>query len=456
MASVLIQDGLDVLIHDLEVESISPSELLREIRDEHVVLLGLSCVTVSLKNACRIAALVKRSSPDTLVIIGGPHVTYMIADSLQFAGIDAVAYGEGENIIRDLCRNLLDNRPWQDTRGIALRTDDGRIHVNPPHDIIEDLDSLPFPALYLLELDRYLSPGILMTARGCPFKCQFCSESMAGYGPKIRRGYRLRSIDNVMAEVENFIHLYGVTSFFFADDTFTINKRRTLELCAALTDLKRQGGLGEKMSFTCESRADIVTEELIQAMSEAGCAGIQFGLESGSQVILDTISKGTKVDQYREAVRWCSKYGVKTTLSFMFPNPGDTAETVAETKAFLGELYELGASSFIPSLTTPYPGTELFQRHADLGIKILTDDWDLYNCNTPIITTNNFDLLQIREVYDELVGICQEYNINRIQGTAVMTDDVLNSLERVGMDRTAIVRFQKIGQITRRFTNATR
>lgn len=392
MASVLIQEGLSVSAYDLEVTDISPIKLLNEVKEKKIQVLGLSCVTVSFKNACRIAALIKQGSPDTLIVIGGPHVTYMIRETLMFRGIDAVAYGEGEYIIRDLCHNLTNGKnAWQETRGIAFRRDDGDIQINLPHDIVNDLDTLPYPALHLLELDKYYSPGIIMTARGCPFRCQFCSESMTGnHDLKIRKGYRLRSIANVIGEIENYLYIYGISQIFFADDTLTINRDRTLELCEELIDLRYKARSKKEFTFSCESQVDMITEDLVQALSEAGCTGIQFGLESGSQEILDSIHKGTKLNQYQDVVRWCAKYGIKTTLSFMLPNPTDSENTFKETKKFLQEIYDLGADSFAPSLTTPYPGTELYHRRDELGLTILTDDWDVYNCNTPIVTTRNF------------------------------------------------------------------
>jgi radical SAM superfamily enzyme YgiQ (UPF0313 family) len=447
---MLLQENVSVTAVDLEIDDISPAALVSTIAERNVVLVGISCVTVSFRNACRIAAKIKRTHDHVVIVIGGPHVTFMIEDTLSYEGIDAVCFGEGENVIVDLYRAIAENGDWRTTRGIAYLTESGEVLTNPGAADIKDLDTLPYPALHLFNLDRYRSAGVVMTTRGCPFKCFFCSEAMTGYGPKIRRGYRIRSVENVLGEVRNGIYVYGIREFFFADDIFTLNKNRTKHLCEALAVMRTESEAASRFRFSCEARADTVSEDLVRTMAEAGCIGIQFGLESGSQDILDSIGKGTTIEEYKDAVRWCARYGISTALSFMFPHPNETDETLAQTKALIEELRKLGATNFVPALTTPYPGTELYMRRDEFKVTVLTENWDLYSCNWPVIETANFKLDRIRTEYAALMSICQEINVaNSHERSVRVSEDMLDALEEISVvDRATILGFKRIGQIT--------
>jgi radical SAM superfamily enzyme YgiQ (UPF0313 family) len=149
-------------------------------------------------------------------------------------------------------------------------------------------------------------------------------------------------------------------------------------------------------------------------------------------------------------VSWCSHYGISTALSFMFPHPEETEETLAETKRLIAELRDLGATNFVPALTTPYPGTELYMRSEQFQIRILTENWDLYSCNWPVLETKNFGLERIRSEYANLMDICQQINIaNTSTGSVTVSERMLDALERVSsVDRASILGFKRIGQVT--------
>ena len=434
LASICLQLDYSAAIRDLEREDLDANALFMYLQQVRPRLVCISCVTLSYKNALKVARIAKRAVPDCLVIMGGPHVTYTARETVAHEeAVDCVGIGEGELIVRELAERWIGGSgDWKATSGIAFRVDstsdrlgselsgvggtlevDGvPTHVNPPQPWIKDLDALPFPAWHLMPLHLYGLPGVIMSTRGCPFKCNFCAESESGIGYQIRKGYRVRSSDNVLQEMRILYEVFGLTSFFFADDTFTLRKNRTFELCEQLKDLQRDisAQTDRRLKWTCESRVDMVNEELLAAMAASGCTTIQYGLESGSQRILDAIKKNTTLDQMRDAVRWAVKYDIKPVCSLLFPNPDDTPETLEETKSFMAEMKDLGVDKFIPSLATPFPGTELWNDADRLGLTFLTRDLNQYNLNTPIITTRHFDEEGVRRGYQGLVQLALSFN----------------------------------------------
>ncbi len=454
LASMVLQLGYSAQIVDLEREELEADDLFALLRREQPRLVAISCVTLSYKNALKVARIAKLACPECLVIMGGPHVTYMARETLaEEPAVDCIGIGEGELIIVELARRWLgDGGDWRHTRGIARRaaateqngggegswrevTGVGTL-VNPPQPWLRDLGALPMPAWHLMQLHLYGLPGVVMTARGCPFKCNFCAESTSGVGYQIRRGYRKRTVENVMRELRFLYDVFGLTSFFFADDTFTLDRKRTYQLCAALKELQCEiavEGKGRRLKWTCESRADVVTEDLIETMADAGCTTIQYGLESGSQQILKSIKKNVTLEQLRNAIGWASQNGIKPVCSLLFPNPDDTLETLGETKAFMAELRDLGVDKFIPSLITPFPGTELWIDHERLGLRFLTRDTNQYNLNTPVVTTRHFDEAGVRRGYQELVQLALTFN-STDEDWDVPLKDPMSFLREQGID----------------------
>ena len=184
----------------------------------------------------------------------------------------------------------------------------------------------------------------------------------------------------------------------FADDTFTLNRKHVLRLCALLEDMASEG---KGVPWMCATRADLVDRELLGAMARAGCYGIQYGVEAGSQEILDLIGKGITLDQVRQAVKTSVESGIQEVLcSFMFPHPADTTATIRAQKEFMKELTGLGARISM-SYTSPYPGTVYYEHAKELGIEILSGSWDDFNAKHLNITTEHLSK-------DELISLSEE------------------------------------------------
>lgn len=353
LAAVLERDGHQVRIFDFALCPNAPlEEDVQQVCTFDPEMIGITAMSSVYHSAMQTATLLK-AYLGRPIVIGGPHATvYPERVLAESPVIDCVVRGEGEETIRQLARAL-------DGTGSNLGAIDGltyrkrsEIVSNPDRPLIRDLDSLPFPARHLFDLKRYglRTPGgqpmvTVMSSRGCPYNCSYCFKGIVG------RTYRQRSPGNIIAELRQVIDQYDVRNFYFIDDLFTIDRHRlnalTEQLVAARLDIRWQ----------CLGRVDRVDAEVLRKMYAAGCRRIHYGIESGNQQILDGVGKGIKLEQVRQAVRWTQEAGIEVKGYFMLGLPGDTEETLQQTIDLATEL-DLDETMF--SLTTPFPGTRLW------------------------------------------------------------------------------------------------
>ena len=394
IAANLLAHQFDVKMVDFAVSDPNPEDFELEIRRQQPKILGITASTSTYKKALGIARKAKEIDWGTVTVIGGPHVTFTAQEALAHPEIDLVVRNEGEITMLELCRLYLRGEGRLDgIEGITYRSKD-TIVSNPTRPLIRDLDQLPFPARHLLPLDLYKIPGTLITSRGCPSRCIFCAAQAMSGGT-----YRARSPRNVLAEIDEMKRRYNPSFYFVADDAFTVFHNRTKEICAGL---KRIG-----VRWICESRANFVNRDLLRTMADSGCFAIQFGVESGSQVVLNSIRKGITVDQVRNAAKWARELGLLTVCTFMVPHPEDTLETIAETKRVMLELKSQGVFVHV-STTTPFPGTYLWDHAAELGVRMVSDDLEDYDLATPIMETRHLRIDQVSPVYEDLVLISSQ------------------------------------------------
>ncbi|MEM2123515.1 MAG: radical SAM protein [Candidatus Bathyarchaeia archaeon] len=391
IASTLMSHGFKVGIVDAAIENLALDDIHKIIRKEDPRLLGISAATYTYKNALRIAEVGKEVNDSIFTVLGGPHVTFKVDDALRDGAVDGVVRGEAEYTTLDLVRVIFRRGKLNNVAGLSFKLSNGQHVHNPDRPLIRDLDSLPFPARRSLPLNLYRIPASIITSRGCPYNCIFCAAKALSGGV-----YRVRSPENVVAEVEEMSEIINPEFLFIADDTFTVFHDRTKRIAESL---KARG-----LRWVCESRVNTVNREIINILAESGCFSIQFGVESGSQKILDSISKGITVEQVRKAVNWCLESGIQPVCSFMVPHPEDTWETIGETERFMEELKRLGVQIFV-SLTTPFPGTILYENASELGLRFLTDDTDDYNLASPVVETRNFKVEDIEEIFSRFVDI---------------------------------------------------
>ena len=293
---------------------------IREIfRQSQADLVGITTMTTTLPSSFKVASLCKEYSRHCQVVMGGIHPTVEPHRIMQNPNVDFVVKGEGEETLLELVQTLSSNSlALGEINGLGYRRK-GILTMNPPRKMMPDINLLPFPGRHLvLRPDLYSDEmGAIVTSRGCPFKCTFCEAHNIW-----TRKVRYSTVDNVLAEMKEVINTYHVKGFRFDDDSFTIDRRRILELCQKIIDEKLE------ISWSCLSRVDLVDDELLAAMKKAGCFKINFGIESGSDRIRQMINKGISNSHIYEALRLVRKNHIKFGCCFLIGLPYETEEDV--------------------------------------------------------------------------------------------------------------------------------
>ncbi len=390
LGAVSERRGDEVKIFDADVEDGSVTDAVREF-DPHLV--GITANTSQVKQAWRTAQAVK-SVKDVFLVLGGPHPSVLPAESAERPEVDLVVRGEGEDIWLDISNvvdgllaagadatagRILDPQadPFADLFGVTYQTADGQMHHNPDHPPVADLDALPWPAYHLFKMERYtnLQPATdsiegarsfsLLTSRGCPYRCTYCSQSI------MPQQWRARSPQNVLAEWRHLVEDLGAQEIGVLDDTANVRMQRLMDL----SDLLIENNLDHvPWIFVNGIRANLVNRELLARMKAAGLKRTAFGVESGDPEILAALNKKIDMETIRQAFRDAKMVGLETIGFFIIGLPGETEETMERTIRFAIELDPMIANF---SMMTPFPGTQVYEMVKENG-HFLMKDWDDY------------------------------------------------------------------------------
>ncbi len=401
VAQYLIEQGHEVELIDLNITGLNPARIRATLNRVHPQLVGVSSHTETYPNALAIAELVKAHDSRISVVFGGPHASILPLEVLAEPDVDYVSVGEGERTAGELALALETGAGpavLQAIAGLGFKLD-GMPTLNQPREPL-DAAEIGRPARDLLSLEFYEDAhNVLVSRGGCPYRCPFCSASYIWGGKR-----RMRPVADVIAEVDQVIREYGAQHIFFVDDILTLDKRWLGELMDAI-----EAYAGD-FTWGCATRVDRVDGEMLRRMSETGCTGIQFGIESGAPEILSSV-KGIRKEDALEAVRCAVAEGIKVSCSFMIPFPDDTEDTLRQTKEFMQEVRDVGGRLLI-SYTTPFPGTMFYERAEELGLDILTEDWSLYDCKHVVMGTKNFSVERIEELAE---GIANDLAMSRTE-----------------------------------------
>ncbi len=361
LATCLREHGVSVGIVDAMFDSLSRQETIERIIRRCPRLVGITAMTHEIVQAVEVAKAVRRDLPETRIVIGGPHCTALPARTLEeFDAFDFGVYGEGEHTLVQLYGALKTGREeFDNIPGLVFRRN-GEAVVNPPREMINDLDSLPRPAWDLYHpSERYRVFG----SRGCPFKCIFCMRVL---GDKVR----FRSAKNVVDEIEWLVDRYHPRQISFSDETFIIRRKWVLKIC----DDMISRGLQKRIKWNCNGRVNITDEELLARMKEAGCVRIGFGIESGNEEILRVAQKGTTLQQIREAVAACKRVGLETEAFYILGFPGETRKTAMDT---IRLAVELNTTTAAFGIMVPYPGTKVAEmvKRGEGGYRMISENW---------------------------------------------------------------------------------
>ena len=377
LSSVLEKEGHKVKIIDAPTLNYDWKNLREETRGFKPDIVGITSTTSTIYDAYKVAELIKEYNSRIKVVIGGPHVSFTSDDTLkECSSIDIVVRGEGEETMKEIVNSFNRERlPLEEIRGINFR-DNGKIVQTENRPFIENLDELPFPAYSLLPIDKYKVGkkqfANIITSRGCPFSCIFCSSSQL-----CGKRWRARSPENVIKELEVLKDDYNIQEVEVVDDTFTLNNKRAEKICDLI--IKK----GFNISWSASSRVNTITQELANKMKRAGCHILYFGIESGSQKILNIIQKGITLTQSEKAVQIAKKANINTLGSFIIGIPGETKQTIKKTIKFVKKLSPSLAQF---TICTPYPGTKLFKIAKEKHL-LLTKNWSKYTILDSVMKT---------------------------------------------------------------------
>ncbi len=396
VAAAFREAGAEVILLDYIVEKYAPEKMRRSLEEFQPDAVGTTAVTMNFKGAAEILSDVKTFFPDLVTIIGGPHVTFDSADTLrQYPAIDVVALGEAESTIKEFTPQILNRKAWHSIQGISFLDGETLIN-NERREFIKDLDSIAQPVRDILSVSRYLALGFpvsIITSRGCPYRCIFCQGTRM-VGHKIR----YREAEQIADEIENILAL-GFRRINIADDFFTSSKKRVRLLCE---EIKRRN---IKFEWAAFARVNSVSHELLEMMMEVGCDTISFGLESGNEEMLERVEKHMKLDQARKAAKICKEVGMNVFSSFIVGLPGETKETLQETRDFAEEL----GTEFGYHFLAPLPGTPIRDEIEKFDLTIQSTDWDEYDANRAIVSTSKLNQKQMEEFVAEYEVGCQDH-----------------------------------------------
>ncbi|MBN2331328.1 MAG: cobalamin-dependent protein [Candidatus Aenigmarchaeota archaeon] len=368
LASFLESNGVQVRLYDAQVAT---TPLVEEIRRFRPDMVGITCTTALVYSMKHTAKLVKDNF-DIPVVVGGVHPTVMPDETLGDPNVDFVVRGEGEITTYELLRALKTKR-YGRILGLSY-TANGKVVHNPPRPLIKNLDDLPYPAYHLIEFDKLRSSPdldfgsrmmVVYGSRGCPYNCVFCANRIL-----TNRRWRVRSVHNLMGEIDLLINKYGINFIMMGDNDFTVNREWAMEFCREY--IKR--GYSH-IGWEANVRADQVDDDLLALMKKAGCRLILLGLESGVQRILDMMNKQITLEQAETAVKKIKKAGMLVRASFILGMPTETREESLQTIRFAKKL-PLDQVRF--AVATPFPGTELFDMAKQDGMGEI-DDWTKFS-----------------------------------------------------------------------------
>jgi anaerobic magnesium-protoporphyrin IX monomethyl ester cyclase len=391
LAAVLKTNRHEVTVIDCPASEMGHEQLKAKVASFEPDVVGITSMTPTIQSTLMSARVAKEACPNAVVTLGGPHATFMDRQILeQEAAVDVVVRGEGEQTLLEIAQNVTDSKSLHKVDGITFRNSD-QIIQTPNRPFIQKLDELPYPAYDYFQLDRYRLFGKLflpiITSRGCPFQCSFCTTSRI-----LGKEYRARSPKNIVDELEFLKNTYGADAFTFYDDTLTLDKNRIFKICEGIKARKIN------LPWDCQTRVDQVSREVLAEMRETKCQQVFFGVESGCQEILDAVKKRTTVEQNAKAIKLAKEAGLFVAISIMIGYPGETKDMLRQTLDFIRKTEP---DDVYLCVATPYPGTELRRLVEEMGLK-MSADWGLYDTVTPVFDNPLLpaeDILKLRKEF---------------------------------------------------------
>jgi len=394
LAGVLEGEMHDVMIIDAAAEGLSIAKVVSRISDFSPDVAGITTNTISTPCSYELAKQIKDASRGAIkVVVGGPHITSNPLDLLQHRQLDAAVLGEGEITFKELLVAMEKGRGLSGVKGLAYYSG-GEVVFTPPREYIADLDSLAFPARHLLPMHLYrpqpndqkrLPKLSMITSRGCPYGCIFCDKNV------FKNNYRSFSPEYIAAEMAHLVKEYKARDIAFVDSTFTPNRERVYAVIKKIKESDLD------VTWTCSVRVDVLDEQLLRSMKEAGCWRVRLGIESGNEEVLKFIRKGVTRAQVRKVADWAYELDLEPKGFFMVGHLTDTKQTIQETIDFA---LSLPLKDITVQVNTPLKGTaqyDIMDKYGD----ILTKDVSCYNFWEPVFLPSGITQKELRHYYSE-------------------------------------------------------
>ncbi|MCB4790693.1 MAG: B12-binding domain-containing radical SAM protein [Elusimicrobia bacterium] len=348
----------NVSVIDAQAEEINYSGIEEVIRQQEPDIVGITAMTFTLIDVIKTASIVKKTSKDIIVVLGGPHVYIYPNETINMPQVDMLVLGEGEGSFVELIENIGNFDKLKNIPGLVFKNNGKIISTGQPK-VLNDLDSIPFPARHLTPYKKYSSlmakrspVTTMITSRGCPYQCLFCNR------PHLGKKFRARSAKNVVDEMESCIKM-GINEFLLYDDTFNIDRQRVLDVCDEIIDRKLEIG------WDIRARIDMIDEETLKKLKKANCERIHYGVEAGTDRVLKILNKGITISQVKEAFNMTKDAGISTLAYFMIGSPTETREDILET---IKVSKELDPDFVHITITTPFPDTPLYKQGLEKGV----------------------------------------------------------------------------------------
>lgn len=387
IAAVLELNGIKCDILDCEAERLDLPGILSRVREGEYSYVGITATTVMIETALEIARNIKKNIPAIKIVLGGVHATVYYEQLFSEDCVDFIIRREAETPLV----KLLSGEKHHKIENLSYRNGTEVMH-NPDAKVLYDISEQPLLAYDKLPMGKYYSalgsykrkPSIgMITSRGCPGKCTFCFSDFLG------NRTRFMPAERIIREIKFLMQNYGIREISFYDDTFTSNPNNVKRLCNIMINEKID------LTWSCFSRVDTVSSDLLISMKKAGCHQIMFGLESASPQILKNINKKVDFDKNAEAVKLSKKAGIDVRAAFMIGNPGETEDTIKQTIRYA---IELNPDLVIFNITTPYPGTKMFKWAKESGF-LITEKWSDYDLAKPVMRLPTIDNKTIEMYY---------------------------------------------------------
>ena len=396
LAAFLREDGVELSVLDQSSKNFTTEEVVKWISKEDPDILGLSAISSSGRTAATISKRAKELKPNIVTVMGNMYASLNPDRVLKkYPSVDIVVRGEGERTTADLVNKIENNGDLREVNGITFRKD-GTTISTPDRPLIDDLDSIPFPARELIDSEYHCTIAganaaprkftSFLSSRGCVYRCRFCSCSQFA-----KNRWRARSVKNTIEELGK-LEGDGYRQIIFTDDSFTTNKKRVIDICQ---EMRRER---MDLEFICEGRVDNCSHEMFSEMAKAGCKMLYFGIENANQRILDYYRKQTTPQQSENAVRTARNAGIDVIVgSFIAGAPDETRDEITNTIEFSKRI-PIDIPQF--NILCTYPGMEIWNELSASGILNEEEYWEM-GVQIPTICPNSVPLPEIRRMLNE-------------------------------------------------------